>query len=379
MSELTVKPVRSKEDFREWLWFPWKVYQGNPNWVPPVVMDIKDILDVKSNPFWKHSRRELFLARRGTRDSGSGAVVGRIAAIIDDNHNMHHQEKMGFFGFAEFMPDEEAAKALLNEAAEWVKSFGMERLRGPVNPSMNDEFGFLVDAFDQDPAIMMAYTPAYYLDYAERAGFKKAKDVWAWYKSAAAPLPERHARILDKVAKRAGARMRPLEMKRFDKDLALIKELYNASWEHNWGFVPMTDDEMDYMAKKLKPLVRPELINFIEVNGTAVGMMLLFPDYNEVFKRMNGRLFPLGVLKFLWYKRKIRGLRLIALGVKKEYQGKGFDALFNAEALRLGRELGYAGGELSWTLEDNDLINRSIEAMGCVRTKTYRLVEKALS
>jgi len=375
---IDVTAVKSSRDLRGFVDLPFRVYAGDKDWAAPLKSDVRWMLDLKKNPFWKHAKRELFMARR------DGKVVGRIAAIVDEEHNRVHQEKIGFFGFFECEEDGEAAVALFRAAEACVREMlpGCERLRGPVNPSLNDEAGALVPAESEPglPFIMMTYNPAYYLDLFAAAGYAKVKDLVAILAPVDDRSFERLKRVTDIVKKREKGRavVRQIRMDRFDEDLAIVKDLYNRSWEKNWGFVPMTSDEIDAMAKKLKPILYPPWVLFVELDGKPVGFHLALKDYNQVLKELGGSLFPFGWLKFLLLQKKINRVRTLALGILPEYRRRGFDALLYFEAVKEGVRLKYTAAEFSWLLEDNLDIQRPLEVFGGRIYRRYRIVEKRL-
>jgi GNAT superfamily N-acetyltransferase len=373
-----IEPVSSSRALRAFVELPFYIYTGDPNWAPPLKSDVRWMLDLSKNPFWKHAKRQLFLARKG------GRVVGRIAAIVDDEHNRVHEEKIGFFGFFESEDDREVAAALFREAEAWVRGVLPEasRLRGPVNPSLNDECGALVPA-ESDPGIpfiMMTYNPAYYLDLFAAAGYAKVKDLVAILAAVDDRSFQRLQRVSDIVRKREKGRavVRPIRMDRFDEDLAIVKDLYNRSWEKNWGFVPMSSEEIDAMAKKLKPILYPPWVLFVELDGKPVGFHLALPDYNLVLNKLGGSLLPFGWLKFLLLKKKIDRARTLALGILPEYRRRGFDALLYYEAMKEGVRIKCKWAEFSWLLEDNLDILRPLEIFGGRIYRRYRLVEKRL-
>ena len=373
-----VDPVSSSADLKEFVELAYRLYAGDASWAPPLRSDVRWMLDVAKNPFWKHAKRKLFLARKG------GRAVGRIAAIADAEHNRVHGEKTGFFGFFECENDVEASRALFAAAEGAVQELlpGYDRLRGPVNPSLNDEAGALVPG-ESDPGlpfIMMTYNPAYYLDLFAAAGYAKVKDLVAILAPVDDRSFERLKRVTDIVRKREKGRavVRQIRMDKFDDDLAIVKDLYNRSWEKNWGFVPMTSEEIDAMAKKLKPILYPPWVLFIELDGKPVGFQLALKDYNQVLKELGGSLFPFGWLKFLLLKKKIDRVRSLALGILPEYRRRGFDALLYYDAVKEGVRLKYKAAEFSWLLEDNLDIQRPLEVFGGRIYRRYRLVEKRL-
>ena len=351
----------------------WRIYRDDLHWVPPLVMERHEFLDPAKNPFYLHADVALFLARRGSE------IVGRIAAVEDRNFNAFHKTKTAYFGLFESVNDKEVVASLVAAAKDWARWRGLDTILGPMNLSTNYEVGLLVEGFDSDPYLQMTYNPRYYGELLESCGLKKAKDLFAWERSAATPPPERFARIADKIRQHEGITIRGVNLRHFDAEVERIKEVYNAAWEQNWGFVPMTDEEFDKLAKDLKQFVAPDLCLVAEHEGEPIAFSLTVPDYNQPLKKLNGRLttfgLPIGLLKLIWNARKIDRVRLMALGVKTGWRRRGIDAVLVVETIRRTRELGYAGGEVSWTLEDNDLINRAIESCGCTRTKLYRMYE----
>jgi GNAT superfamily N-acetyltransferase len=357
--------------------FQWEIYKDDLHWVAPLLMERHEFLDPGKNPFFLHADVALFLARR------SGEIVGRIAAVEDRNFNAFHGSKTAYFGLFECVNDEEVAGALFQAAREWARWRGLDTLLGPMNLSTNYEVGLLVEGFDSDPYLQMTYNPRYYGALIEKCGLKKAKDLYAWERSAATAPPERFARIADKIRAHAQVQIRSVNLRHFEAEVARIKEVYNAAWEQNWGFVPMTEQEFDKLARDLRQFVVPDLAMIAECQGEPIAFSLTVPDYNQALKKLNGRLtsygLPVGLLKLLFYARRIDRVRLMALGVKSGWRRRGIDAVLVVETVRRTHKLGYEGGEISWTLEDNDLINRAIEACGCTRTKLYRMYEAPTS
>ncbi len=366
-----IERVTDKRGMDRFIRFPWTVYRRNPNWVPPLLSEVRFVLSDK-NPFFRHSEAAYFLARK------NGEVAGRIAAIIDRNHINIHNEQTGFFGFFECLPDVAIARDLLDAAGTWLKERGIEVMRGPMNPSTNDECGFLLEGFDSPPMIMMTYTPPYYLDYMEQCGLVKAKDLYAYLSVikdvSAAPRLEKLAASIQ--ARVPGLVVRPANMKNFRNELEAVKDIYNSAWGHNWGFVPMTDEEIESMAKRLKPLIVSELLIMAEVNGDPAGFFMAVPDYNQVLRRINGRLGPVEILKFLWYSRKITDIRVLTMGVKEEYRKKGIEGLLYLSSFKAATRKGYQCAEMSWILEDNMLMQKGCELMGGKLYKKYRIYEK---
>ena len=381
---ITVKQIdlNDKKGIETFLHLPWKIYSSNgkrdPNWVPPFLIDQRSLLSPKSNPFFQHARVKLFAAFNEKNE-----LVGRISASVDDNFNKFWGEKIGFFGWFECVNDPMASRALFTEAEKFLKAEGMTSVRGPASFTSNDDyFGFLLEGFDSPPRIAMTYNPPYYLPLAEKAGYAKAKDLYAWYLSAEIPMPERIIKIAERTMKRERITLRPLNMKKLYEDANILKELYNKIWEKNWGFVPMTDEEFKYQVKKLKDIVWPDFVVFAEVDGKPIGFNLVVPDVNQLLMKMNGELFSMGapfaILTFLLGKNKINDTREMAMGVHPDYRKKGLEAILYLEALKTGIKRKIKGGELSWTLEDNEGINNGITAMGGKVIKKYRIYSKSL-
>ncbi|WP_163996477.1 GNAT family N-acetyltransferase [Pyxidicoccus caerfyrddinensis] len=375
-SDVQVTPVRGSTEKMQFIRFPYGIYKNDPNWVMPLEMERKDFLDPKKNPFFQYGEVELFLARRG------GEVVGRIAAIRNPRHMEVHGTKEGFFGLFECVNDAGITRALLDAAAAWLRERGMNAMLGPANVSSNQDWGLLIDGFDTPPAIMMPHNPPYYAALLEACGLTKAKDLYAFELSSSAAPPEKVVRIAEKLRVREGVTVRPVNMKDLDAEVKRIRDIYNSAWEKNWGFVPFTDAEFDHLAKDLKAIVRPELALMAEVKGEPVAFALTVPDANQAIKAAGGRLthfgLPIGLAKLLLASRRINRLRLIILGIKEGYRRRGLDAILYLDTLRTAKQLGYVGGEISWTLEDNHLVNRAIESMGAQRSKTYRVYQRSL-
>ncbi len=367
--ELRIEEVKNKQDLMTFIRFPWKIYQEDRYWVPPLIKDQLEKFS-SNHPFFSHSEMILFLAHWG------GEIVGRIAGIIDRNYLGFHQEQVGFFGFFESIYDREVALELLARVRGWLKEHGMEKMIGPMNPSTNDECGLLIEGFDFPPRLMMAYNPAYYSSLLEGFGLKKAMDLYAYWLDKESFQGERLNRITERILKKEPRlSVRPINLRQFDEELKIVKEIYNQAWSRNWGFVPMGEEEIDDLAKNLKPLVVPDLVLFAYWDKEPVGFTVSLPDYNEVLKHLNGNVGLLGAIKFLYYSRKIKTVRVMLLGVKHAFQKRGLEGLLYVETFRNGIKKGYENAECSWILEDNILMQRGLEAMGGKRYKTYRIYE----
>jgi GNAT superfamily N-acetyltransferase len=369
---IAIQEVRTKKDLKAFLQFPWVIYRGDPYWVPPLLKEIAYHFSPQ-NPFLQHAEIVPFLAVR------DGAPCGRIAAIIDQNYINFQDDHAGFFGFFESVNDKKVTRALLDRTKDFLRKKGLQKMLGPMSPSTNDECGLLVEGFDSSPCFMMPYNPPYYQELLEGCGLQKAKDLYADFMTDEAGVPERVLRISNRITDRLpGLTVRPINPRKLSEEVVKVKEVYNGAWKDNWGFVPLTDAEMALMAKKMKPLLVPDLALFAEIGDQTIGFALALPDYNLVLKRLNGRLGPLGMLKFLYYARKIDGVRVLLLGVKSEYRKRGVETLLYLELFRRGKMKGYYKGELSWILEDNHLMLKGLEALGGKRYKTYRIYQSPL-
>lgn len=369
-SAVSIRPVKTKKELMQFIKLPWKIYKNDPNWVPHLIMDRKKILDRNHNPFFKHGDMELFLAEK------NGELCGRIAAIKNDLHNKYNEDNVGFFGFFECTDDQQVANALFDTAKQWLKSEGFDAMRGPANPSSNDEWGMLLEGFDDQPRILMPYNPEYYLKLCDNYGLKKVKDLNAYkIENKKILASEKLKRVAEIARQRSGMVIEQLDMKNFNRDLEKVKYVYNKAWAPNWGFVPLTEDELDAMAKDLKPLAEPSLVLFGRVKDETVGFALVIIDYNYAFKKMNGRLFPFGWVRMFTEKKKIPWCRIITLGLIPEYQKKGLDATFYYEIVTRAANLGIYLGEASWILEDNAMMNRGAEVMNGELYKKYRVFQ----
>jgi GNAT superfamily N-acetyltransferase len=370
MSDIKIIRVENQKDLMRFIKFPWKIYKGDSHWVPPLLMDRKKLMNKEKNPFYRHAEADFYLAEK------NGELIGRIGAIKNDLHNKYHNDRVGFFGFFECINDQEAADKLFDTAREWIREHGLTEMRGPANPSSNDEYGMLIEGFDDEPRLLMTYNPKYYLDLCENYGLKKAKDLYAYKLETDKVISsEKLKRVADIARRRSGMEVKQLNMKEFDKELEKVKEVYNKAWAPNWGFIPMTDEEIDAMAKDLKPLVEPSLVLFGEIDGKVIGFALVMLDYNQVFKSMNGKLFPFGFIKLFTQKKKITWSRIITLGIIPEYQKRGLDATFYYEIVTRADKIGINLGEASWILEDNEMMNRGANVMNGEIYKKYRIYE----
>ncbi|MBN2409161.1 MAG: hypothetical protein JXE07_05440 [Candidatus Aminicenantes bacterium] len=373
MNGIEIRRVQTRSDLKNFIRFPWRVYENDPHWVPPLIMEMKGKLNRRKHPFFEHGEADYFLARRGEK------IVGRIAAILDRNHNEAHREKTAFFGLYESLDDLETARALIGAAEAWGRERGMDRLRGPMNLSMNDECALLLEGFDGPPVVMMPYNPRYYLDLMDKCGLVKAKDLYAFLKGRERKLSPQAEGLLERLRKSGPFSFRTVTRASLQKDALDIAAVYNSGWRKNWGFVPWTDSEIKHMVKNLARFADLDLVIFAEHQGRTVGFAGAFPDFNQVFIKMNGRLFPFGVLKFLAGRRKITGVRAMVFGIVPECMHTGLAYLLYDEFEKAIIRKGYDWCELSWQLEDNQAINHFAVSIGASLYRKYRIYEKKIS
>ena len=371
MASLTISPERSRADRRAFIQVPYELYRKDPIWVPPLRMAERDQMNRAKHPFFEHATVEHFLARRGRR------VVGRIAAIENERHNAFHEERIGFFGYFDVEADPEAAKGLLAAAHAWVRARGLGPMRGPTSYSTNEVCGVLVDGFDEPPQLLMAYNRPDYGALIEGAGLRPVKDLLALYAPTSLAGSPRFARIVDRRLQRSNIVLRPINLKRFDEEVATLKALYNRCWERNWGFVPATDAEFDHAAKDMRQILEPHQSAIAEAEGVPVGFSVFLRDLNEVLAKgpRHGRLFPT-----LWW-RLLRGLprvtrsRCALLGVVPEARGRAITEGLILHGQRAGAAAGIVGCECGWVLEDNEAMLNPIRAVDGRIAKRYRLYQ----
>lgn len=375
---LEVIPVARRRDVSKFVDVPWRIpaVADDPAWVPPLRMMVRDNLDTKRNPFYRAADRQLFLALRG------GKVVGRIAAIENRAHNATYADRIGFFGFFECVDDQDVASGLFEAAGRWLSSRGLTVMRGPVSPSTNHETGLLVDGFDQHPQFLTPWNPRYYENLVRGDGFAITRDLlgyWLPYGDAGFQINPKFAALAQRGAAKANLSFRDLQPKRFWSEVAIVWEVYNAAWERNWGFVPMSRAEFLHMAKALKPLLIPQFAFVAEVNGEPAGFMLCVPDLNLILKRNRmGRMFPLGLARILLGKSRIRTGRIIALGIKRQFRSGSILPLFMHEASRRALAFGSPGAEASWILEENQAMRQPLEAFGGRVYRRWRIFDRPL-
>lgn len=373
---IIIEPVTSKKQLATFIDFPHQLYVDDPNYVPELHIAQRDILTPGKHPFHEHSSLQCFMAI-----DENNKVKGRIAAILNNNHNAFNHANDGFFGFFDCVNDEGIAKALFEAAYKWLKAKGTTAIIGPVNPSTNEPAGLLIDGFNEPPVAMMTYNKPYYIDLIEKNGFLKKVDLYA-YDIRTVSVSDRALKLQDALMKRLEQKhitIRPINVKDFKNEVRKIREIYNSAWDKNLGFVPMTEKEFNYLAKDLKNILNPDFCLVAEHEGKMVGFALAIPDINQILiKIKRGRLLPFGIFKLLFGLKKINYYRVITLGVIEEYRRMGIEACFYAKIIKKGIDTKAKGAEASWILENNEMMNKALQNINGKVYKTYRIYEKAL-
>jgi GNAT superfamily N-acetyltransferase len=376
VSQLEINRVVSRAERDAFIKFPWRIYANDPVWVPPLLLERKEFLDQKKHPFYEHGDAALFLARSG------GEIVGRIMASDDPSYNALHQTNVGCFGLFESIDDQEIANALFASAADWLRRRGRDEIMGPIDYSTNYVCGLLVDGFQFPPMLLTSHNPPYYSALIEGCGFQKVMDLYAWWFANPAEAATRLRRLSDALKKRQEVRLRHGNLRDIAGEARRLREIYNQAWGNNWGFVPFTEKEFEFMTHELKPILVPELVWLAEIRGEPVGFILCVPDINAALRKINGRLttfgLPIGLAKLLYYKSRLKTVRLVALGVVPKYRRHGIAEML---VLRIIEEAmikrGFIG-ECSLILENNQMMNRFLEAIGAEKYKTYRIYSRPL-
>jgi hypothetical protein len=376
---LTVAAAVTKEDRNAFLRVPYHIFARDPHWVAPLDLERREHLDPRKNPYFQHSDVQLFVAY------DDGKPVGRISAQMDRLRLEHHPDANGQFGFLDAVDDRRVFAALLAAAEGWLRGKGLKSAHGPFSFSINDEMGLLVSGFDTPPSMMMGHALPYYAGHLESLGYAKAKDVFAYDYDGLKPLPRAMQAMVDKVKATGDLTIRPLSKKHLDRDLKIIIDIFNDAWSENWGFVPMTHEEVAALGKNLKMLVGGEYIAIASYKGEPAAMAITLPNLNDWIRDLNGKLLPFGWAKIAWRLMMAppRSVRMPLMGVRRQFHATPLGsalALAVIDAVRsyhVGR--GTKSAELSWILEDNTPMRRMIEALGGVHYKTYRIYEKNLS
>lgn len=371
MSSISVIPVSTKAQQKAFVRFVWKHYQGDPNWIPPLVHNVKELVNYRKHPFYENAQCQTFLAMDGDQ------IVGRIAAIIDHNHNRHHNELRGMFGFFESIDDQNVANALFDAAKKWFAEKDIVLMRGPANPSQNYEWGMLVDGFHSPPTFLMTYNKPYYDKLVKGYGFEKVQDLYS-YDAPVKMLESLDPKLLfvaTEATKRFNVDVRPISKKNFAKDVGIFLKIYNSALLAQWGFTPMSESELSATATNLKFLIATEMTSVAEVDGEGVGIAFGLLDYNPLIKKINGKLYPFGWLRLLLGRRKLKRVRLMSTNVSPQYQRWGLGIVLMARMVPEVEKWGIHAGEFSWVLESNKLSRGTLERSGLTADKTFRIYD----
>jgi GNAT superfamily N-acetyltransferase len=376
VSQIEVSQVRSRADRNAFIRFPWRIYENDHAWVPPLIIERKAFFDRKSHPFYQHGDAALFLARQ------NGEVVGRIMASDDPNYNAIHDSSVGCFGQFESVDNDNVAAALFNAAEGWVRRKGRLEIMGPIDYSTNYVCGLLIAGFQFPPTILTAHNPPYYAELIEGCGFEKRIDFYAWWFSDPTEATARLRKLATRLGRRARFTIRQGNLRNLAVEGERLRLIYNDAWKDNWGFVPFTKAEFEHLTKEMKPLLRPDFTAIAEVDGEPAGFVIGLPDINVALQKIDGRLttwgIPIGLVKLLSHKARLKTARLIAMGVRPQFRRLGVAEMLVLRVMEEGMVKAGFAGELSMTLEDNFMINRFIEAIGATRYKTYRIYRKQL-
>jgi hypothetical protein len=377
-SDLKVTAVESKADFERFLRVPWRIYREDPQWVPPLLMERRDHLNPKKNPFFDFAEVAYWLAWRG------GEVVGRISAQVNRAHLARHNDASGHFGFLEAIDDPAVFAGLLDAACGWLKARGLTRVLGPFSLSINDESGLLVSGFETPPCVMMGHARPYYGPRLEEQGFQKAKDLLAYHYDDVDEMPATITKLIAKAGKSQRFVIRSLNTKRYREDLNAIMDIFNDAWSDNWNFVPFSDAEIAYLAKNIRPLIDPRYVAIAEINGRPVAMAIALPNLNEAIADLDGRLLPFGWAKLLWRLKvkTTKTVRMPLMGVRRQYHGSALGAALAFSVIDAVRRhlisRGVTAAELSWILEDNSGVRQVVESLNATVSKVYRVYEREL-
>ena len=373
MSDLQIIPVKTRSEKKRFLNLPWQIYKNDQYWIPPLRLEQKELVNYKHHPFYDRNEVQTFIAVRGKE------TVGRVAAIVNHDHIERYNDRIGFWGFFESIDDQEVATGLFEAARDWfAREHDIHAMRGPCNPSLNYTLGLLINGFDSSPFFMMTYNPAYYEQLVEGYGFKKIQDLYAYWGDIdmLPAVQEKLTPLTERVIKHTGVTIRSLDTSRFKEELKSFLHVYNQSMTNTWGFVPMTEGELNKTAAGLKFLIDPDLALAAEIDGRIVGAAFGLLDYNPRIKKIDGRLFPFGWLRLIWNKKKITKLRVISTNVLPEYQLMGVGLVLIAGLVPRAVKTSVSEAEFSWVLESNAFSRGSLEKGGAILNKTYRLYDR---
>lgn len=371
MPPIEVIPVESRSDRKRFFNLPWDLYADDPNWIPPIRLVQKELLNFKKHPFYDTAEVRHFLALK------DGKPSGRIAAIVNHAHNDRYEEKRGFFGFFESVDDQEVAGGLFDAAREWFAGQGIEKIRGPINPSLNYEVGLLIDGFHEPPWFMMTYCKPYYQRLIETYGFRKSQDLAAFWGHVdmLEEVSQKLRSLGQSVIERFDLKLRRMNVKNFKEEINTFLDIYNKSLVSTWGFVPMSDAEVKKQAAGMRQMIIPELTTVAEVEGVPIGTMFGLLDYNPRIKEMDGKLFPFGFLKLLTNRKALKKVRLISTNVLPEYQSWGVGIALVSRLVPDALAWGLEQAEFSWVLESNHLSYRTLAKSGAKISKRYRIFD----
>ena len=371
---ITVRAVTSWRDRRRFQRLPWTIYADDPNWVPPILSQERLLLGWGRHPFFDHAEMVTFLAER------DGKVAGRIAVFVNDIHNAKYDEKRGFFGFFECVDDLAVARALFDAGRVWLLRRGMTDWRGPVNPSLNYTCGLLIDGFSSPPVFLMTYNPPYYAALIEALGFAKTQDMYAYEMDVAllAKLVDRYKPAVMSSLEGDDFAVRRFDRKHFAAEIRTFLEIYNRALDGTWGFTPLQQGEVTHIAKEMGQIIAPEFAAFAMVDGVAVGAVLALLDYNQIIRKLNGRLLPFGIFRILRGRKRINVARAMAVTMLPEYQQSGLGIVLLDRLVESAKPWGLKGWEFSWVLESNEASRGSLKKAGTKLTKTYRIYDRAL-
>lgn len=373
MNTTGITIVTTDDEKKKFLEFPYTHYQNDPHFVPPLRMDQKKLIDTKKNPFYQNADIALFIAEH------NGKIAGRITATVDHRFNEYHNTKTGHFGFFECIDHQPTANLLFRVAEDWLRDQGMTKVLGPASPGMMDMIGFLTEGFDRDPFVMMPYSKPYYTKLVENCGYEVEMELLAFMISQDDVASDRMKRATEIVHKRnPGLSFRQVNMKRIKDEVEIVREIYNQAWKDNWGFLPLTKAELQSTADDFQLILDADVAHIAEIDGRPVGFSISIPNLNVLFKTMNGNLFPFGIFKLLFGRKKIGELRTALMGVLPEYQGRGIEALLNQRTIERGKTKGYDRSEISWVLNNNVDMIRVAERLGASVDKKYKMYRKAL-
>lgn len=377
---IEIKPVLNKKDRKKFVTLLWDIYEGEPNWTPPLIMERMDAIDEKKNPYFLHAEVRFWIAYK------DGKPVGRISAQIDELVEPQHGVKTGHYGFFECIDDQDVANALFDTACAWLKEKGMIEVIGPFSLSINEETGMLVEGFDTPARLLMGHARPYYEKLISNYGLDKIKDTWAYRLDIREPiLPPTIQKLVDRAVDKGQVKFRPINMDKYEEELKIILDIFNDAWIENWKYIPFTQAELDHTVKELKMIIREDFTYIAEVDGVPQAMMVTLPNINEIIRDFDGKLFPFGIVKLLWrlkLKPSFKTVRVPLMGVRTEYQNSRLSGIMSFGLFEACRQsatkIGCEEAELSWVLEENTRLSKLLESVGCVKYKTYRLFQKDL-